>query len=378
MHFCFISTMHGHPWGGSEELWSQAATRLLAEGHQVSASVHHWPKMAPELRVLRERGCRIHQRRERIGSHFLYRLVGDTPEMAGARAFLKSTAPDVVFISCGAFADELWWYRACRQLGVRYMILANAVSETSWPRDERVRQIHDAYTGAAKVYFVSQGNQRLVETMIGTRLSHAAIIRNPYKVDYDAAPAYPDAGEVLRLACVARLDPGAKGQDLLFHVLGQDKWRKRNLRVSLYGRGTNVAGLKALAKMLDLRSVDFCDHVSDIQEIWRTHHLLILPSRYEGLPLALIEAMLCGRGSIVTDVAGHAEVVHDGETGFLAEAATVRHLDHAMERAWERRGEWQSIGAEAGRRIRTLVPRDPVGVFLEQLRSNVSRQPVNA
>jgi hypothetical protein len=40
MHILFISTMEGTPWGGSEELWSQAALRLLEKGHRISASVY--------------------------------------------------------------------------------------------------------------------------------------------------------------------------------------------------------------------------------------------------------------------------------------------------------------------------------------------------
>lgn len=37
LRFVFISTMHGYPWGGSAELWSQAARRLRAAGHDVAA-----------------------------------------------------------------------------------------------------------------------------------------------------------------------------------------------------------------------------------------------------------------------------------------------------------------------------------------------------
>ena len=75
----------------------------------------------------------------------------------------------------------------------------------------------------------------------------------------------------------------------------------------------------------------------------------MLPSRFEGLPLALVEAMLCPRPAVVTNVAGNTEVIEDGETGFVAAAPTAGHLDEAMEGhgvsegtgvpwAWKRRG----------------------------------------
>ena len=41
------------------------------------------------------------------------------------------------------------------------------------------------------------------------------------------------------------------------------------------------------------------------------------------MPLSLVEALFCGRPALVTDIAGHAELITEGENGFLAEAATV-------------------------------------------------------
>ena len=52
------------------------------------------------------------------------------------------------------------------------------------------------------------------------------------------------------------------------------------------------------------------------------NHVHAMPSRIEGLPLVLIEAMLCGRPVVATDVAG-AEVIEDEVTGFLAGAVNA-------------------------------------------------------
>ena len=113
--------------------------------------------------------------------------------------------------------------------------------------------------------------------------------------------------------------------------------------------------------------VAFRGHVSDIRGIWCGHHALVLPSRYEGLPLALVEAMLCGRPAIVTDVAGNAELLEDGVTGFVAAAATARHLGEALERAWARRADWREIGEAAAVAVRRQVPEDPPLDFARRL-----------
>jgi glycosyltransferase involved in cell wall biosynthesis len=136
----------------------------------------------------------------------------------------------------------------------------------------------------------------------------------------------------------------------------------------LFGNGSCEEGLRRLAARLHLQDrVEFRGHVGDIEAVWADHHALVLPSRFEGLPITIVEAMHCGRPVIVTDVAGNAEVVEDGVTGFVADAPTERHLHQAMERAWQARQNWQSIGQAAARSIRALMPEDPAAEFGRKL-----------
>ena len=57
VHFLFISTMEGVPWGGSEELWSRAAEELIERGHKVSFCTKCWATMPVSLAVLRRKGA---------------------------------------------------------------------------------------------------------------------------------------------------------------------------------------------------------------------------------------------------------------------------------------------------------------------------------
>ena len=72
---------------------------------------------------------------------------------------------------------------------------------------------------------------------------------------------------------------------------------------------------------MGLEKVTYGGFTEDVESIWASHHALVLPSRSEGLPLVVVEAMLCGRPAIVTDVAGNAELIQDGVSGFVAAAA---------------------------------------------------------
>ena len=97
--------------------------------------------------------------------------------------------------------------------------------------------------------------------------------------------------------------------------------------------------------------------------------MLVLPSRYEGLPLVLVDAMRCGRPAVVTDVGGNAELCVDGETGFVAPSATVACFGQTLQRAWDARAGWPRLGEAARARVESLVPKDPIGLFCARLKA---------
>ena len=237
-------------------------------------------------------------------------------------------------------------------------------------RDNQIRQqktIAAVYRAARACFFVSEHNRRLTEEQLGFQLPRAAVVRNPFLVSWEPRTDWPDDRSELRLACVGRLHPKEKGQDLLLRVLARRRWRDRPLSVTFYGEGLQRASLERMASNLNLTNVSFAGFVGDVLAIWSVHHGLILPSRCEGLPIVLVEAMLSGRVPVVTNVGGNAEVVDDGITGYLAAAPTEDALDEAMERAWSERHRWREVGAAAAARIRTLIPREPERCFATRL-----------
>jgi glycosyltransferase involved in cell wall biosynthesis len=163
------------------------------------------------------------------------------------------------------------------------------------------------------------------------------------------------------------LEPKAKGQDLLIQVLAKPKWRSREFVVNLYGTVGSERILKRLVDQNQLESVRFAGHTSNVQGIWETNHLLLLPSRYEGLPLALVEAMWSARPAVITNVSGNTELCVENETAFIAEAPTVECVDAALEKAWENSDRWEAMGRKARLLAQELLPKDPIGVFTTRL-----------
>lgn len=366
----FFATNEWVPWGGSEFCWAAAADTFARRGVEVSVSVKRWDKPVKEVESLRSAGCKIFYRRPFSVLSRLARKFLPLPQYPHQHVRSVGTEQDLAVISHSSYWEALPWIEAVRASGTPYAIIVQGASETLWPVDDTAEKLALGFENARRPYFVSQANLDLFRRQLGTELQRGRVIRNPFTVRYDVGLTWPQqAVDKLSLACVARLDVIQKAQDLLIDVLSLPHWRNRNVQVVLAGNGPNERSLRRLAEMRKLTSIVFAGFVNDMEHLWSQHHALVLPSRFEGMPLALVEAMLCGRAAIVTDVAGHRELVRDGVNGFLAKAPTVELLDEAMNRAWDNRGRLQEMGERAATDVRQWVSADPVEDFVRDLTS---------
>lgn len=377
MKLLFVSSMDDAPWGGSEELWSRTALRLAAVGHAVFASVRAWPSPHRRIGEMRHVGVAVHERvpepwllrilRERILGRSL-RQASRGLRRTPFERLLDEIRPDLVCVSQGNVLDGVGFLESCLHRDIPSVILSHGNATHLWPGDPLADRLLRVYESARATYFVSSANRRLLEDQLGVELPRAVIVQNPSNVEWSNELSWPASDAPLRLACVGRLEPGSKAQDLLLHVLAAPEWRQRPIVVNLFGTGPMERSLKRLAQRLAVEDrVRFCGQVDDVASIWRSHHALVLPSRHEGLPLVVCEAMLCARPCISTRTAGIPEMVEDGVTGFLADAPPLPLFAAAMERAWERRHEWRAMGEHARQVARAKLSRDPAGDFAARL-----------
>lgn len=362
----FVSTNDTARWAGSEELWSQTAIKMAAQGFTIGVNVKGWKQPSKKIQELEQANCYVARRW--YDRNIIDKLALKVFKLELFFKWLNKFEPDFVVISQGVNYEDKGWMDACLKRNIPYAVIVHAAAEQFWPSDELAAKASKVYQKAEKCFFVSPRNLELTVKQLVTELDNAKIVRNPYKVSYDVAPSWPQDKDVLKLACVARLDPDSKGQDILFEVLRSEKWKNRPIEVTLFGNGYQQNSLKRLRDLWSLDNVKFGGFVDNIEAIWADHHALVLPSRFEGLPLAIVEAMLCGRFCIVTDVAGNTELIEDNINGFVAKAPKAEYLDDAMERAWQRRESWYEIGKEAYVSVRKVIPSDPIDKFVNEIK----------
>ena len=353
MRIAVISTMGGPDWGGSEELWAAMAHEALASGDQVLVSVNRWSRKPEPIVDLEEAGARV-VTRSRLRQRARHRASSPLPLPAGL-APLRRFAPDVVCLSHGATWDvprdpglQAGLERVLDTAGrpIPYIALCQYTTEVEPLTEAERARARRYFGGAAAVAFVSEANRASAERQLAEVLRRAVIVQNPV-TRHPARLAWP-GGDTARFACVARLEAGAKGQDLLLTAFAGERWRDRDWELSLVGAGPHEGWLRALAAHHGLTDrVRFCGHLSDIEELWRAHHVLLLASRAEGTPLSLLEAMALGRPAVVTAVGGNADWVDPGVTGYVAAAATVDAVAAALDACWDDRPRWSEMGAAA-------------------------------
>ncbi|PYS37919.1 MAG: group 1 glycosyl transferase [Acidobacteria bacterium] len=350
-------------WGGSEELWSAAACALAENGHSVSCFKTGVDTNHPSVRRLKSFNCTVRNLRRRNRGPVLIKYAHVLP----LALHLLTRRPDLVLISQGDNYDGLYLGYLCQKLGIPYTLICQKASDYLWPEDKLRSYKSAVFEGAVKCFFVSEHNRRLTEDQYGITLKNAQVVRNPYMVRTAQPLPWPvNDDDNLKLACVARLYLLDKGQDMLLRVLARNKWKERKLHVSFFGQGVNRQSLESLAGKLGIQNISFEGQTSEVISIWRDHHALILPSRAEGMPLSLVESMMCGRPGIVTNVGGTAEIVEDRVTGFLA-APVEDSLDAVLEEMWARRHDLREMGRRAATRIRELVSPNPAQDFANML-----------
>jgi glycosyltransferase involved in cell wall biosynthesis len=155
------------------------------------------------------------------------------------------------------------------------------------------------------------------------------------------------------IGTVGRLVP-QKGHRHLLEALSQLKKRGMSFSLMIVGNGPLRSELESQVEELGLSGdVSFLGHREDVYDLLSSFDIFVLPSEFEGLPFALLEAMAARRPIIASDVDGIGDAIVDEENGLLVPSKDPGALAAALERLV---GE-DRLRQELGNNARSAVAR---------------------
>ena len=148
------------------------------------------------------------------------------------------------------------------------------------------------------------------------------------------------------IAFIGRLIDGKGVQDLVYAV----REIKYNFKLLIVGDGPQRETLEKLSKKLELEEkVLFFGHkkFEEAIGILKISDIFVNPSYTEGLPTSVIEAALCKKAIIATNIGGTPEIITNGESGFLIEPKNINLLKEKLEILISSKELREKLGNEA-------------------------------
>jgi len=205
-----------------------------------------------------------------------------------------------------------------------------------------------------RVAAVSDSIARYIVDDIGVAHANVCTVHNGIPLaGGDAAPR--EGGREAVFLAVGRL-AAIKNHALMLRALRRALDAGARARLRIAGDGPERAAIEALRRELGLEAaVEMLGFREDIPGLLREADVFILTSRYEGISVALLEAMRAGLPVVATRVGGVPETVRDGETGILAGPDDEAGIAAAIESLARDRARREAMGRRALELLRAEV-----------------------
>ncbi len=235
------------------------------------------------------------------------------------------------------------------------------------------RQLAAAYRTAVPLA-VSEGVKEGMTAFYGTPSDRINVVPNCVDLDdvdrwtSEPNPNLPE--DRYHVVTVGRLQP-QKGHRFLLEAVSQlvADGRLSRLHLHLLGEGVLREELEAFVREKELTNhVTFAGYVANPLAYLRRCDLFCLPSIYEGMPLALLEAMACGVPAIASDCeSGPRELLLDGKLGTLVPVGEPQPLANAILEAARNPADAVSRALAARRHVEEHYAASAVVKRLERL-----------
>lgn len=332
--------------GGVETFIIRLSTYLMDKGHDVTVIATHdkgnlWDSLSAQ----------------KIDNVFFNMKGSLTPftQLLSFVHYLKKNNFDVIMLNNDRYAQSI-----LNLMPDRTVVIPIIHSDADW-----------AYqTGCANAaaWNAVVGVSPKVYDMLKARITNRPIVQITYGVEMPKEDLWQNRtkfDDELRLLFVGRIEHVQKGVFLLPDVL--DACLKKDLKVSLsiIGEGSDLERLKEIIENKSLTNhVSFSDFLppDKIYDILLSHHVLLMPSFFEGLGIIALEAQACGCVPIASELEKVTDQsIQNGITGILTESGNVEEIVAGILTIYHSPEKWSSMSEKGHFRIKDMFSVESMG-----------------
>ncbi|WOF43556.1 glycosyltransferase [Sphingopyxis indica] len=304
-----LSILTSFTAGGAEVLVSNLSGAFVGAGHPSTVVA-----LSPAAAIGNDAGIERAQRAKIAAEGGATRLLGISDRrnvIAGVwamRRLLRAERPDIVHAHTARALPMLWL------AGVRCpVVLTHHNSKLSFP--PQMFALFDRIVGS----YVAIG--RDCEKLLAAHVRRPVTpIVNAAGAGFLAAEGRKAIGEPATILAVGALTD-QKNYPMLIEAAARLRHRcaaRQHFRLRIAGGGALMADLEARAAALNAgKYVELLGNRSDVAELMRGADLFVNASHYEGMPIAMLEALQSALPVVATDVAGTRDLIVSGHNGLL-------------------------------------------------------------
>jgi len=253
---------------------------------------------------------------------------------------LKNEKPDLVFLH-SAFLPEMWSISLIlRYLKIPYIVIPHGglTPNTMNKDDIIVKKIYVKlfeFPMLFNSYFILALSSIEMQNLLSVGVKGRIRIINQGFTDKDIPPKLKDndffsnsndKDSIIRIAYLGRIDPKQKGLDVLVEAIADLVKSGKKINIKIYIAGSDYEnGKKHLESLINRNSLnEYFEFIGSLHGEIKYNFLassdyFILVSRWEGLPLAALEAIYCGTPIIISPYTGLSEFVTKNKCGAICQ-----------------------------------------------------------
>ncbi len=364
----FLSVMNGSAWGGSEELWYQAALWMARHQYDVGVCCFDSVEKSGKMKELEKAGCKLFllPGKEETKKQLLLGKI----KLSKAVAEVPFEQYDKVIVSQGGWKDVTHGpFKKLFQRMKEYVLIYHNYNINEkfslrkfsllqkWA-DKAVKNLGDT----PKIF-------KALEAAYSLSIPNQEKLFNPLTFEVPQSPApYPGVVDGKYIFSVfAALDIERKAQDILIKALASPGWKDRNWELHLYGSGKDKELLQKIIQDSQLQSkIILQGNAADYENAIRQSHLVLQITHIDAMPITVMDSLAMARPVIVSNVGDMPSWVHTNINGWVITQVTPEAINQSLELAWEQRHNWPAMGKQSFTIFHRDFPPNPIGYFLKQ------------